>query len=540
MNEKLEEPRAYFGVFAGLLQQSNLIDSIDYPLDRMDFNTNNFFEMLFVAIHNLYENGVENIDEFALDSYLVTFPIQYQIFQDNDGLHYVKRAKNQNDAVLNYDYYYHVLKKYSLLRYYESKGLDTRRVYDYTVTDKQRLEEEKKRLESYTEQDIIDSIEDAFVIQPRSKFCSNNMIDEGPAGEGLEEMIDGYLETPDFGYPLASIGLSTLSRGARKGMLYLRSAGTGTGKTRMGMMDACNFAVPWYYDLNKEEFVYTGHRTPTVFIEVENSRKDLQAIAVSCVSGVPTSSIKNARYKGDELERVRQATEYIKESPLYIAYLDDYSIVDIEGLVKKYVITKQVEVCVFDYLQSSLKMTDEIRKKGSVGMQEYQILRVFATRLKALAERLQITILSATQLNGEANNMKYKDQTCLEGSKSISNKIDLGVICTRPTPKEQAKLKAIASAQHFFGKPEINLLQWCYKVRDGEYSRIIICSHLDLGTLRIEDIFVTDYDFNLVNMEFNDIQMIEKFIEENSVIDDIAIDEEATEIEETLKRNFDW
>ena len=70
-------------------------------------------------------------------------------------------------------------------------------------------------------------------------------------------------------------------------------------------------------------------------------------------------------------------------------------------------------------------MTDEIRKKGSAGMQEYQILRVFATKLKALAERLEITIISATQLNGESNDMKYKDQRSIEGAKSIANKIDL-------------------------------------------------------------------------------------------------------------------
>lgn len=534
MDSNLSSTRAYFGVFGGLLHQPTLVDSIDYPLDREDFNTNEFYEILFVAIHNLYVQGIDIIDEFAIDSYLSAYPQQFAIFQENNGLKYISDVKDLGN-VENYEYYYHILKKFSLLRYYESQGLDVRPVYDYTITDAKLQEEETKKLENITEQQIIDRIEEAFVLKPTIKYCSNSFVDEGSAGDGLFELIQKYQESPDFGYPLTSIGLSTLARGARKGMLYLRSAGTGTGKTRMGMMDACNFAIPWYYDLKQKEFIYTGHCTPTLYIEVENSRKDLQIMAVSCVSGIPTSTIKNARCTAEEMIRVKQAAKFVEEAPLYIVYLDDYSITDVENIVKKYVMTKDVEICVFDYLQSSLKMTNEIRQKGAVGLQEYQILRVFATRLKALAERLGITILSATQLNREAISSKYKDEASIEGAKSVANKIDLGVICTRPSTHEMAKLNSIIS--HQIGCPDINLLQWCYKVRDGEYSRIIICSHLDLGTLRVEDCFVTDYDFNLIDMEFDNIEMVEEIIGKNSIIDDIAVDEETAPI---VQRDFDW
>lgn len=539
MNKQLVSDRAYFGVIGGLLNQPQLIDCIDLPLERDDFNTDEFYEVIFVAIHNLYLAGATTIDELTVDSYLSAYKHQYQVFQDNNGLDFLVKARELSSCD-NYEYWYHVLKKFSLLRYYEDKGLNIRPVYDYTITDPTLQEQEQKNLENITEQDIIDSIEDTFVIQPKIRYCSSAFIDEGTAGDGLEELIDQFLETPDYGYPLASIGLTTLSRGCRTGALFLRSIVSGGGKTRMGMMDACNLAIPWHYDLKKKEFVYTGLNVPTLFIEVEQERKDLQTIAVSCVSGVPTGVIKNARYKGDELQRVRQATKYIKDSPsLHIAYLDEYSILDIENLIKKYVLTHKIEVCVFDYLQSSIKMLSDTRKQASVGLQEYQILRIFATKLKALAQRLGITIISATQLNGDASSMKYKDQNSLEGSKSVANKIDLGVVCSKPTNLERAKLEKITS--HQVGCPEINLLQWCYKVRDGEYSRIIICSHIDLGTLRIQDCFVTDYDFNLIDMKFDEVQMetVEEVISENSVIDDVAEEETANE-EPVSNYGFNW
>lgn len=541
MNKKLVSDRAYLGVFGAIISQPALIDNIDLPLDKEDFNTDEFFEILFTAIHNLYVNGATEIDEFTIDSYISAHKHQYQIFQDNNGLDYITRAIEFGSAE-NYEYWYHILKKYSLLRYYEDKGLNVKPIYNYEITDPTLQEQEQKRLEEITEQDIIDGVEETLVVKPKIKYCSNAFIDEGAAGWGLRELVDGFLETPDYGYPLASIGLTTLSRGCRTGVLFLRSIVSGGGKTRMGMMDACHLSIPWTYDLKKKEFVYTGLSVPTLFIEVEQELKDLRTIAVSCVSGVPTGVIKNARYKGDELERVRQATKYIEESPLYIAYLDEYSILDIENLIKKYVLTHKIEVCVFDYLQSSIKMLSDTRKQASVGLQEYQILRIFATKLKALAQRLGITIISATQLNGEASNMKYKDQNSLEGSKSVSNKIDLGVVCSKPTNTEKAKIEKIVS--HQLGCPEINLLQWCYKVRDGEYSRIIICSHIDLGTLRIQDCFVTDYDFNLIDMKFDDVQMVdveavEEVISENSIIDDVA--EEESSVEEPPKTyNFDW
>ena len=121
MCKELVDKRAYLNTIGCLLQDPTLIDDIDRPLDRMDFNTETFYELLYVAIYNLHMQGCTTVDEFSIDSYLSNYKEQYAIFQENNGLGYLADAKDIANLE-NYDYYYHRLRKYSLLRYFENKG----------------------------------------------------------------------------------------------------------------------------------------------------------------------------------------------------------------------------------------------------------------------------------------------------------------------------------------------------------------------------------------------------------------------------------
>ena len=514
MYDNLSDKRAYSNTLGCLMLNTALIDDIDRPLDRTDFNTESFYELLYVAIYNLYMNGCETIDEFSIDSYLKDYKTQYAIFQENNGLEYVNNAKTIADLG-NYDYYYHRLRKYALLRFYEKNGLDTRFIYDPTTVDKE-LDAENIKFDNYTEQDIVEEIENKLIIDAKAMYCTNTLTQNIQAGEGLDELIDSLLESPDFGYAFASKALNTISRGAMAGRLILRSASTGVGKTRNFLMDALKFACPYTFDLDKNEFIYTGCCTPTLFLGTEGSLSEFQTICLACVSGVNEAHIIKGEYQKGELERVRQAAKYIKECPLYLVYCDDYNITDIENIAKKYVLQYKIEVFIFDYLQTSLRLMTEMRNKTSVRMQEYQILIVFVTRLKALAERLSICILTGTQLSNEAKEAKYKDSSVIQGSKSIPQKCDVCLIISEPNRAERAKLDILT--RNMVGVPVINMLQWVYKCRRGEYTRVVVASHVDLGTMRIKDYFVTDFDLSeTIAMDFSDIKAIEEIVKQHSV-----------------------
>lgn len=511
----LEDVRAYFQVIGCLLQDNTLIDDLNRPLQREDFNTNAFYEILYVAIYNTYMAGAQVIDEFAIDSYLKNFKEQYKIFEANDGINWLYDAKTIAELG-NYDYNYSRLRKLSLLRYYENQGYDTRKVYDTTLSDAKSAENEQLKFDNMTTQDIVDQVEGDLVLVPKAKFCANMLAQSCLAGDGLDELTDELMESPAFGYPFTSAAFNTVSYGAARGKFILRSASTGAGKSRNFLMDACNFAVPYVWDIKKKDFVYTGHRVPTLFIGTEGSIREFQTIVQATVSGVNEAHIKKGKYEPGELERVRKANQYIKESPLYLVYCDDFSIADIENMAKRYVLTHNIEIFIFDYLQTSLRMIQEISTNArGTKLQEYQLLLIFSTRLKALAERLDICIISGTQLSAEANDARYKTNQVLQGSKAIAQKVDVGVILSRPNPAERKKLEAIM--KNMINVPEVNLLTWCYKVRAGELSSVIICSNINLGTMKIRDCFITDFDFNLIDVDFTQIEVMNEVLDSNSV-----------------------
>ncbi len=529
------DKRAYLAVLGSLMQNPLLISDADRPLDKKDFDTEQFYVIVYVAIFNLYQQGIEKIEEFTIDSYLSHFPEQYKIFQNNEGLKWVSDAIAMAQPE-NYDFFYHRLKKFGLLRYYEEHGFDTRIIYDISKLD---TTEEQKKFDDMTELDIVDYIESLLIVEAKNKYCNTCSVVSAQAGDGMKEMIAELMEAPDYGYSLSSLAFNTAARGGRLGKLYLFSAGTGTGKTRNYLMNACAVSVPYQYDLKQESFFYTGQDVPCLYIGTEGSIQEFQSIVLACVSGVPEDNILMGKYKKGEYERVQKAQEYISASPLYLVYCDEFTIADIENLIKRYVLQKGVQVVFFDYIQTTAKMMGDLTSKVRIKLQEYQVLVQFAGRLKALAEKNNILLISGSQLRPDAKESRYKDETTLQGAKGMSQKCDVGAIWSRPTPGEKKKIEKITS--HMLGVPEVNFLTWVYKVRRGRLVSIIIHQHMDLGTMRVRDLFVTDFDFNLIDIDFTKIEQMDKVIEDKSRKLEVA-DREEFEEEEEIKTNkdFNW
>lgn len=492
------------------MQDPMRCDDTDRPLSKEDFSTEKFYQIIYISIFNLYQQGVERIDEYAIDSYLSNYNEQYKIFQENNGIIWVADAM-QMAQLENYEYYYHRVRKFSLLRYYESQGLDTSCLFDWKKFD---TAEEQKKFDDITEEEIVDFIENKYVVDPKNNYCKAYSVVSAQAGKGMSEMINELMEVPDYGYSLASLAFNTAARGGRLGKLYLISAGTGIGKTRNFLMNACAVSVPYRYDEEEEKFIYTGQDTPTLYIGSEGSIEEFQSIVLACVSGVSEDHILMGMYERNELERVRKAEEYISAAPLYLVYCDEFTIADIENLIKSYVLQKSIKIAIFDYIQTTAKMMGDLTSRIRIKLQEYQVLVQFAGRLKALAEKQDILILSGSQLRPDAKNEKYKDETALAGARGMSQKCDVGAILSRPTPSEKKKIESITS--RMLGVSEVNMLMWVYKVRRGRLVSIIILQHIDLGTMRVKDICVTDFDFNLIDIDFTKIEQMDKVVEEKS------------------------
>ena len=189
-----------------------------------------------------------------------------------------------------------------------------------------------------------------------------------------------------------------------------------THNTRSLIADACNFACNKIYDDNFG-WIKNGVSQPTLFIATEQDKSEVQTMMLAFLSNVNEEHILNGKYLPDEEERVIQAGQILMESPLWVEYLPDFSLQDVENKIKKNVREHNVAYVLFDYVHVSMKILEEITKRsGGVRLREDNVLFMLATRLKDLANQYGIFILSATQLNAQYVDSETPDQNLLRGT----------------------------------------------------------------------------------------------------------------------------
>ena len=227
------------------------------------------------------------------------------------------------------------------------------------------------------------------------------------------------------------------------------------------------------------------------------------------VSDVNEEHILNGRYEGDEKDRVRQAAQIIKESPIYVEVLPDFSLQDVENKIKKSIRDNDVKYVCFDYIHTSLKILEEItRRSGGVKLREDTILFMLSIRLKDLCNKYGVFILSATQLNGDYQTSETPDQNLLRGAKAIADKIDVGMIMLPVKQDDLDNLARILSNTPF-ERPNLKIS--VYKNRRGRYKGIYLWCNADLGTCRVKPMFATSYNYELIQINNLKIETVDHF-----------------------------
>ena len=81
--------------------------------------------------------------------------------------------------------------------------------------------------------------------------------------------------------------------------------------------------------------------------------------------------------------------------------------------------------------------------------------------------------------------------------RSTADKIDYGVLTFRVTKDDRRMLENIKK-EGFTSNVEPNFAHWVYKNRAGK-DHIVIWSYMNLGNMRETPLFVTDYEYNLID-----------------------------------------
>jgi replicative DNA helicase len=499
MASKYVDNTSIVQVLGCIYNDPSILDAADtYPISEDDF-PDEFHRIIMGSLFKLHENGAADFTLEAINDYLENHQkakATYDVHRGNEYLTKISEVAMRS----TFDYYYKRMRKMTLLRMYDNLGMDVSWLYDPdNVLDTKKKEAQEEWFDNVTLAEIADKIDQKLEIV-RSKYVNN---DDGAgsfkAGDGIEELIQEFETCPDVGVSLYGNYINTITRGARLGKFYLRSAPTGVGKTRSMIADACYIGCDWFYD---EEFGWrkNGIAFPTLFIGTEQDKAEIQTMMLAFLSNVNEEHILTAHYENDERERVMRAAKVIKESPLYIEVLPEFNLQDVENTIKRNLREKNIQYVFHDYIHTSIKILEEIsRRAGKVTLREDNILFLLSAKIKDICVKENVFIMSATQLNGDYQDSKTPDQNLLRGAKAIADKIDYGSILLPVKEQDLGSLETILNKNPQFPVPKIKLS--IYKNRRGRYKSVILWCDADLGTCRIKPMFMTDFQYEWIGIE---------------------------------------
>ena len=409
MISKYYDSIAAIQVIGGCMHDPSRMDSDgQYFFSEMDFCTD-LHKVIFGAMYTLYNSGVTKHITREIEGFLQDKPKDLAIYKANKGKEWICNTYKTVSGN-GFDYYYSKFKKMSLLRAYDECGIDVTDIYDPdNILDSDKKQKQDKALDEMTLEQIADLVENklSFV---RDMYIDNYDNESCQIGEGVEQLITDLRKSPARGYTMYDSYEDVIAMGARPGKVYLRSASSGTGKSRSDMADACFFSCSEYFnDKGVWEKLYNG--VPTLYISVELDIEELQTMALAFIGNIPEDHILEPDLLTfEEEERLKKAVKILKEAPLYMEYLPNYGLKDVENCVKRNIRQhkiynpngdESIKCVVFDYLTSSIRMIEEISRGTGVKVREDQILFLMASKLKDIAVENNIFLLTNTQINGK-------------------------------------------------------------------------------------------------------------------------------------------
>lgn len=450
-------------VLGCIINDLSILDDSRYDLSDIDF-PKGFHRTLFSALTNLAALGTEYITPQTLEDYLKDKPQSYAEYKAGDGPRFVKSCMSNVDFH-NFEYYYNRIKKLTLMQAYYDAGLDVSTIYNPDELDISKREQQNKYFDSLSLTDIADKI-DTLMLKIRAEYVDHSIDNSILASAGIDELFASLGKVPDVGQPMYGEMINTITRGMRLGKFYLRSAATGVGKTRTMIADFCNCGCAKIW--KDGEWIDNGLAFPSFFISTELELDELQTMMVAFLADIDEENILNNVLSFEERERIKTAIQIIKDSPLYIEVIPNFSLKDIENAIKRNIRMYSVQYIFLDYIHTSMKILEEITKRsGGVRLREDNILFLLSVTLKEIATEYNVFILSSTQLNQDWKSADIPDQNLLRGAKSIADKVDTGMLLLDITDEDKEKLQTIVNDG--MGMPNVKMS--IYKNRRGSYNK---------------------------------------------------------------------
>ena len=491
-NSLLLPKRAIYNAIGAICKKPSLLTMDGINLVINDFEED-FYKIVFGAVNNIIidKPTISQVTEVDVDNYLADNSKAYKIYEDNNGFSFISSAiKNANVELFEQNYAR--IKKYSLLRDFNTYGFDVTEIYNPQHFDMKFQQEQIAKLEKMDLSNIIEHFT-LKMIKIKNDWNISGNHHSYEISEGLDTLLEKLKESPDYGYPFMNKYYNAVFRGMRFGKLMIKSAGTGVGKTRTALTDIASVACDELFDLDTMTWKKNGDCYSACFISTELALDEIQTCLLAIISGVSEDVIKHSQYSPEILKRIQRAIEVLKRAPISLHYIDDFSIADIEQIVEKDILEKDVKFVWFDYIQITPKLTRTIQQEYGMGLREDQVLQNFSARLKNIATKYNIFICTATQLNRNSGDRTQRDATSIRGGSAVIDKCDHALQLYKVTQQDLSAIETITNRTRLTP----NFMHIVYKNRSGR-NNLIIWTIMNHGNMREKLAFITDGDYNLI------------------------------------------
>ena len=519
--KKYYDSRSACQVLAGLMCNPKLLKRSEYILDAEDFQGGSH-KTLFKCIYNLSQKGIEVVTLTDVDNYLSEVdPVGYKrLFEKTNGAEWITEILDDVN-IDNFTYYYERLRKFALLRSYLINGVDVKGVLDLEEIDVETNAMQLTMFDKLSLEDIIKFFDDQNLVS-KNRFTVRGVNQSAKSGDNARELRELLRQSSSYGCALEGEYITTATYGIQGGRVLVETRDSGCGKSRSSIKRLINYCSPYLWSYEEKDFIPNpnGQNNSGLYIGSEMEIwKELEPIIWCFIAGVEEDKMMDNELTEEEEERIDRAIEIAEQMQLYKEQVDDIGLNFIEQTIEKHKIEHNIGMVCIDYIEFNPILAQEYAQlvKG-INVREDMMLLNASKFIKSISQKYDVFIIIYTQTNDEARRLGERDQTAIKGGKSLPNKADFGITVFEPTKKELEKLEPIIDdlkhKQKGLGKepyrPNICISiyknRW-YTPRDAykDNSRprprkIKIWSYQDLGTGYVKDLFVTDWDYELISI----------------------------------------
>lgn len=264
-------------------------------------------------------------------------------------------------------------------------------------------DQEVDKVIKYTQDAVIaitNEIHAAPIISPKKH--AERILDT--LSRRMEKKSSGGIKTSYFKLNKVTNG------GFQPGELVIIAAQTGRGKTAFALNLSRDIAI-----VQKQELLYIN-------TEMNDDQIDtrLATIITKDFSDITYTKLATGDITDNQFQQVANALDRMHSSGFHSVTITDLTIDDVFAVARRFKTQKNIKVLIVDYV-GRMETSD-------VKLQEWQVFKVIAKRLKTLAQQLNITVIMLAQLNEDER---------LEGARGMKNEADLMAYLREMTLEEQ-------------------------------------------------------------------------------------------------------